>query len=157
MDPSFLFFIFLAIGILILVVTAFVILLPKILKNLSGRGGGLTRLAEYFPAPSPLPGELFKKQTVEVGRVAYKRCTTIGFTTQGLYLEVNSPFFSRLKPLFIPWEMVKGVREGSLYWGKALILSIGEPEIGTISCLSALSEKVRPYIKPPCPARGVAP
>jgi hypothetical protein len=146
MNPSFLFFILLAVGILLLVVMAFVFFLPKILKNISGRGGGWTRLAEHFPAPSPRPGELFKKQTIEVGHVAYKRCATVGITPQGLYLEGNIPFYSRLKPLFIPWEMVKGVREESLYWGKALILSIGEPEIGTISFLSTLSEKVRPYI-----------
>jgi hypothetical protein len=148
LDPSFLFFLILAVGILILLVIALLFLLPKILKNLSGRGGGWTRLAEHFPAPSQPPGELFKKQTVEVGRVVYKRCTTVGITPQGLYLEGNLHFASRLKPLFIPWEVVKEVREGSLYWEKTRILSIGEPEIGTISFFSTLFEKASPYIKP---------
>jgi hypothetical protein len=62
-------------------------------------------------------------------------------------LEGNLPFSSRLKPLFIPWEMVKGVREGTLYREKTRILSIGESEIGTISLFSALFEKACPYIK----------
>jgi hypothetical protein len=62
-------------------------------------------------------------------------------------LEGNLPFSSRLKPLFIPWEMVKGVREGTLYREKTRILSTGEPEIGTISFFPALFEKARPYLK----------
>jgi hypothetical protein len=147
MDPSFLFFIFLAAGILISLVLALVFLLPRILKNISSRGGGWTRLAEHFPAPSQPSGELLKRQTIEVGRVVYKRCATVGITPRGLYLEGNIPFSSRLKPLLIPWEMVKRVREGSLYWEKTRVLSIGDPEIGTISFFSALFEKARPYLK----------
>ena len=71
----------------------------------------------------------------------------MGITEQGLYLEVNIPFSSRLKPLFIPWEMVKGLREGNLYWKKTVILSIGEPEIGTISFFTDLFAQARPYLK----------
>lgn len=146
MDPSFLFYIFLAGLTLIFLVLALVFLLPKILKNLGGRGRGWTTLAEHFPAASQPPEELFKRQTIEVGRVVYKRCVTVGITPQGLYLDVNLPFSSRLKPLLIPWGMIKEVREGALYWEKTRILSIGEPEIGTISFFSVLFEKARPYL-----------
>ncbi|MBI4766116.1 MAG: hypothetical protein HY787_16210 [Deltaproteobacteria bacterium] len=147
MDPSFLFYIFLAAGILICLVIALVFLLPKVLKNIGGQGRGWTTLAEHFPTASQPPGELLKRQTIEVGQVVYKRCVRVGITPQGLYLDVNLPFSSRLKPLLIPWEMVKGVREGTLYWEKTRILSIGEPEIGTISFFSTLVEKARPYLK----------
>lgn len=147
MDQSFLFYLFLAVGTLILLGLALVFLLPKILKNLGGRGRGWATLAEHFPASSRPSGELLKRQTIEVGRVVYKRCAMVGITPQGLYLEGNPPFSSRIKPLFIPWEMVKGVREGTLYWEKTRILSIGEPEIGTVSFFSALFEKARPYLK----------
>jgi hypothetical protein len=147
LSPSFIFNISLFFGILVLLAVILVFLLPRILKNISGRGGGWKALVEHFPASSPPPGELFKEQTIEVGRVVYKRCATIGINPQGLYLKNNSSFSSRLKPLFVPWEMVKGVREGKLYWENTRILSIGEPEIGTISFFTALFEKVQPYLK----------
>ena len=154
MDPSFFLNIFLAFGILVFLALTLAFLLPKILKNINGRGGGWKTLTEHFPASVQPPGDLFKKQTIEVGRVAYKRCATVGVSPQGLYIEANLPFSSRLKPLLIPWEMVKGVREGSLFWEKTRILSIGQPEIGTISLFSALFEKAKPYLKQSCPAMG---
>jgi hypothetical protein len=147
LDSSFIFFLSLAIVIVILLIIGLVFLLPKILKNISGRGGGWTRLAERFPASSPPVGDLFKGQTIEIGQVFYRRCATVGISEQGLYLEVNIPFSSRLKPLFIPWEMVKGLREGELYWKKTVILSIGEPEIGTVSFFEDLFNQARPYLK----------
>ena len=56
------------------------------------------------------------------------------------------PFSPRLKPLFIPWDRVKRIREGSLYWRKTAILSIGEPEIGTITLFMDLFDQARPFI-----------
>jgi hypothetical protein len=147
MDTSFMFFLFLAFAIILLLVIGLVFLLPRLLKNLRGRGGGWTRLAGHFPVPSRPAGDLFKGQTVEVGRVAYKRCALVGISTDGLYLEVKVPFFSRLKPLFIPWNRVKRIREGSLYWRKTAILSIGEPEIGTVTLFMDLFDQARPFIK----------
>jgi hypothetical protein len=147
LDQSFLFFLSLAVVIVILLIIGLVFLLPKVMKSISGRGGGWTRLAERFTALSPPVGDLFKGQTIEVGRAFYRRCATVGVSEQGLYLEVNIPFSSRLKPLFIPWEMVKGLREGKLYWKKTAILSVGEPEIGTIGLFTDLFTLTRPYLK----------
>jgi hypothetical protein len=147
LDQSFLFFLSLAVVIVILLVIGLFFLIPKIMKSISGRGGGWTRLAEQFPALSQAEGDFFKRQTIEVGQVFYKRCATVGISKPGLYLEVNIPFSSRLKPLFIPWEMVKGLREGSLYWRKTVILSIGEPELGTVSFFTDLFAHTRPYLK----------
>ncbi len=147
MDPSFLFFLSLAVVILILLVIGLFFLLPKIMKNFSGLNGGWKGLAEQFAAHSQPEGDLFKGQTVEVGKVVYKRCVSVGVTKEGFYLEVKIPLSSRLKPLFIPWEMVKGLREGSLFWKKTVILSIGKPEIGSISIFTDLFVHARPYLK----------
>ena len=147
MDSSFIFFLSLAVVIVILLIIGLVFLFPKIMKNFSGRGGGWTRLAEIFPASSQPVGDLFKGQTIEVGQVIYKRCAKVGISKQGLYLEVRIPFSSSLKPLFIPWEMVKGAREGNLYWKKTIILSIGELEIGSLSFFPDLFVHARPYLK----------
>jgi hypothetical protein len=151
LDSSFLFFLFLAFAIILLLVIGLVLLLPKLLKNISGRGSGWSRLAEHFSASSRPAGDLFKGQTIEVGRVAYKRCALVGISAQGLYLEVDLPLFSRLIPLLIPWNRVIRIREGSLYWRKTAILSIGEPEIGTITLFMDLFDQARPFI-----ASGIA-
>jgi hypothetical protein len=57
-------------------------------------------------------------------------------------------FFSRLKPLLIPWERINGLREGSLHWKKTVILSIGDPEIGTVTVFEDLYKKIGPFHRP---------
>jgi len=149
MDPSFLFFFSLAVAILIFLVFLLVFLLPRLLKNLRGRGGGWTRLAEKFPAPFQPEGTVFKKQTIQVGSVAYKNCATVVVSSQGLFLEANLPLFSRLTPLLIPWDGIGGLREGSLYWKKTVILSIGQPESGTVTVFKDLYNKIQPFLRHP--------
>ena len=105
MDPSFLFYLALAAVILILSVFGLIFLLPRLLKNLRGRGGGWNRLAEHFPANRQPEGTVFRKQTIQVGSVAYKNCATVvASSSKGFTWPSKLPFFSRLTPLLIPWE-----------------------------------------------------
>jgi hypothetical protein len=143
MDPSFLFYLALAAVILLLSIFGLIFLLPRLLNNLRGRGGGWNRLAEHFPATRQPAGTVFRKQTIQVGSVAYKNCATVVPAAEGLYLAVQIPFFSRLTALLIPWERIQGQREGSLYWKKTVILSIGSPEIGTVTLFRDLYEKIK--------------
>ena len=142
MNPAFLFYLALAAVILLLSVFGLIFLLPRLLKNLRGRGGGWTRLAEKFSVPLPPEGTVFRKQTIQVGSVAYKNCATVVFSSQGLFLEAKLPLFSRVTPLLIPWDSIGSLREGSLYWKKTVILSIGSPEIGTVTLFRDLYEKI---------------
>ena len=146
MDPTFLLYLSLAAVILLLSAMGLIFLIPKMLMALRDRGGGWTRLAGLFPAADRPEGPLLKRQTLEVGRVVYKNCATVGWTGQGLYLEVKIPLFSRLKPLLIPWDRISGTREGRLHWKKTVILSIGQPEIGTVTLFQNLFEKVRAFL-----------
>jgi hypothetical protein len=148
LDPTFLLFLALAALVIILFILLGLFLLPRLLKGLGGRGGGWSRLAEAFPSPSAPQGTLSVKQTIQVGRVVYKRCVSVGITSQGLYLEVKIPFSSRLKPLTIPWERIQGAKEGSLHWKKTVILSIGDPEIGTVTVFEDLYKKIEPFHRP---------
>jgi hypothetical protein len=147
MDPSFFFYLALATVITILFAFALIFLLPRLLKNLRGRGGGWTRLSERFPAAFTPEGPVFRKQTIQVGAVAYKNCTTVIPAIPGLYLAVKIPFVSRLAPLLIPWESIRSLREGSLYWKKTVILSIGQPEIGTVTIFMDLYDKIAPFLQ----------
>jgi hypothetical protein len=148
LDPTFLLFLVLAALIILLFLLLGLFLLPRLMKSLGGRGGGWSGLAEAFPSPSSPQGNLFLRQTIQVGRVVYKRCATVGITPEGLYLEVKIPFFPRLKPLLIPWQKVNGLREGSLYWKKTVILSLGDSEIGTVTLFPELFREARPYLEP---------
>ena len=147
-DPTFLLFLALAALILILLILLGLFLLPRLVKSLGGRGGGWSLLGGHFTASFQPAGEFVRRQTIQVGRVVYKRCATVGVTSPGLYLEVKIPFSSRLKPLLIPWERIKRVREGNLHWKKTMILSIGEPEIGTVTLFLDLFAQVRPFLDP---------
>ena len=80
--------------------------------------------------------------------MVYKKCATVGVDCSGLYLEVKIPFSSRLKPLLIPWGRISGLGEGSLHWKKTLILSIGAPEIGTVSLFQDMFAQARPFLDP---------
>lgn len=137
----------LAVVLLLLSSTALVLFLIKFLKNLGGRGGGWTKLAEAFPASGAPAGDLLRRQTVQVGAVVYKNCTAVGVSPAGLYLAVKIPFASRLKPLMIPWEGIQELRTGALHWKKTVILSVGRPEIGTVTVFRDFYEKLRPFLR----------
>jgi hypothetical protein len=147
MEPTFLLFLALGVVVLALFLGALVFLLTRLLKNLGGGGGGWGRLAEHFTAGTPPAGEMLSRQTVRVGSVVHKNCTTLRWSAQGLYLEARSPFHSP-KPLLIPWTQVARVSEGSLYWRKTTILSVGQPEIGTIAVFEDVFQKIRPFLPP---------
>ncbi len=147
-DSTFLLFLALAALVIILLLLLGLFLLPRLMKGLGGRGGGWSSLAEAFPALYTPEGALSVRQTIQVRRVVYKRCATVGITPQGLYLEVKIPFFSRLKPVLIPWDRIQGVKEESLHWKKTAVLSIGQPEIGTVSLFLDLFAQARPYLDP---------
>jgi hypothetical protein len=142
MDPSLLFYLSLGAVILTLVIFMGIFLVPRLLRNIRGRGAGWTRLAEKFPAPFQPEGTVFSRQTIQVGSVVYKNCATVVAADEGLYLAVNLPFFFRFNPLLLPWESLHGVRESRLYWRKTVILSIGNPEIGTVTLFRDLYEKI---------------
>jgi len=46
----------------------------------------------------------------------------------------------------IPWNEIKVVREARLYWLKAMILSIGEPQITTIRIMMPFFDLMQPYL-----------
>jgi hypothetical protein len=147
MEPSFVLFLALGAVVLALFLVALMFLFSRLLKNLGGGGGGWGRLAEHFTASAQPAGESLSRQSVRVGSVVHKNCTTVGWSAQGLYLEAKSVFHSP-KPLLIPWTQVARLSEGSLYWRKTIILSIGQPEIGTVAVFEDVFQRIRPFLPP---------
>jgi hypothetical protein len=110
-----------------------------------GRVSGLNRLAQAYPALRAPAGPTLTGQTVQIGAVRYRRCVTVNVSEAGLYLWVR-PVLSKHQPILIPWSEVKQVRETVLYWQRAMRLSIGMPELATVTLQMNLFDLVRPYL-----------
>ena len=110
-----------------------------------GRVSGLNRLAQAYPAPHTPTGPTLTGRTVQIGAVRYRRCVTVNVSEAGLYLWVR-PVLSQHQPILIPWSEVKQVRETVLYWQRAMRLSIGMPELATVTLQMNLFDLVRPYL-----------
>jgi hypothetical protein len=130
---------------------------PLIAQHMKG-SGGWDALAARFKV-EPRSGSGFRsRQSVQVGRVLYRNCTTVGVASDGLYLEARAPIpFFRKPPLLIPWSEISRTDEARLYWQKAALLSVGEPVICTVTLQADLFESVRPRLPPRAnPATSVA-
>jgi hypothetical protein len=110
-----------------------------------GRVSGLNRLAQAYPAPHTPTWPTLTGRTVQIGAVRYRRCVTVNVSEAGLYLWVR-PVLSKHQPILIPWSEVKQVRETVLYWQRAMRLSIGMPELATVTLQMNLFDLVRPYL-----------
>lgn len=109
------------------------------------RASGIGRLAERFAAAGPPAGPVYDRQTVQVGAVRWRNCVTIGATPQGLYLALR-PAFPRYPPLLVPWSEIKGAQTVRLYWRQAVRLTIGAPEVGSLTVLMPIYSLIYPYL-----------
>jgi hypothetical protein len=113
---------------------------------------GWKTLARFYNVMSEPVQTLYKKQTIKVGGVRWRWAATVGISSSGLYLAVR-PFrwpLSRVvqhPPLLIPWKDIKLVGPGHIYLlMPAMELSIGSPEITSISVTSKIYEAMAPYL-----------
>jgi hypothetical protein len=122
-----------------------------ILQHVRGRSGGWRRLAERYSAGHEPEGATSSGHTLEVGHVLYKNCVRVGVGERGLYLAVSSPLglLGRLPPLAIPWSDLVPVGEGRIYWQKAVIVSVGHPEVATITLPLRLFQTLQPHLGRP--------
>ena len=144
MDPEFI--LLLTIFVVIIVVLAIVLrlLMPFILQHFKGSSGGWSRLSEAYATTRQLPARVRTRQNIIVGKVLYRNCMIVGFDDAGLYLEMGFPL-SMLGShrLLIPWNEVKRIEDGRMFWRRAALLSIGEPLVGTITVPMQLFETIR--------------
>lgn len=105
----------------------------------------LSKLFEHYPATGDPRGVSQPKQTVKVGVVRYRKCVTVRFATEGLFLWVCPPL-GRQKRLLIPWDEIKQIGGTSLYGRDGVLMSIGDPEVGEVTVYKALFELMRPFL-----------
>ena len=109
------------------------------------RASGLAKLGDHYEIKQQPEGEYFSKQTVQIGAVRYRNCTTIGLCDLGLYLWAK-PIFSHNPALLIPWQDIKYTGPAKIYQNRAAALSIGEPPCGTIRVYTKVYQKMEPFL-----------
>jgi hypothetical protein len=110
------------------------------------RASGLTKLAERYPANHQPEGQKYTKQTLQIGAVRFRKSVTVYINPEGLYVWAH-PIFSNYPPIFIPWSEVKRTQESSIYGGRAMLLSIGDPQMGTIRVKMGLFRLIETHLK----------
>lgn len=106
---------------------------------------GWTRLAERYPAIDQPEGTKYTRQTVQVGAVRYRNCVSVCLSAQGLYVWAR-PLLSKYQPVLIPWGEIQRIQETRLYGGRAIELSVGSPQVATITVRMGLFKLMQPYL-----------
>jgi hypothetical protein len=119
------------------------LLLTTLFRGLSGWG----RLAELYRTDVPPAEGTFRRQTVRVGPVRFRRSMSVGVSAAGLYLAPSWPFVRQHPPVLIPWEAVSRVDETSFYWRTYKNLHIGEPEITAVAVESSVYAAMQPHLR----------
>jgi hypothetical protein len=117
------------------------------MTGIFAKHSGLTGLTRRYPATQPPTGAMLVKQTVKVGSVRYRHCVAVSVGERGLYLGVHPPLSAK-GDMLIPWEEVRGAWKTGLYSRRAVRLSIGEPEFGSVTLYEGLYEQVAPHLRP---------
>jgi hypothetical protein len=131
--------------VLAIVIVGLRLLRPIIQQHFRGSSGGWSRLAQAYTTTRPRPAQVRSGQNVVVGQVLYRFSMIVGFDDAGLYLEQGFPLsLLGRRALYIPWSEVERVDEVRLFWGKAALLSLGEPPVGTVTLPMELFDAMQP-------------
>ncbi|MFZ4807377.1 MAG: hypothetical protein ACOYLQ_08985 [Hyphomicrobiaceae bacterium] len=123
---------------------------PLIGEHLKGGGGWGQLEPHYAVEPCSVAGAE-TRQTVQVGRVVYRNCVTVGASDAGLYLEMKSPLpIWRKPPLLIPWSAMTHIEQVRLFWQPAAMLHIGRPALATMTLPRALFRSIRSRLPATC-------
>jgi hypothetical protein len=116
---------------------------PIVMQHFKG-AGGWRQISAVYATARPFPAQMWRQQSVVIGRVLYRNCMTVGFDSEGLYLHLGFPLsVLGRRALFVPWPDIKRVEEGRLFWRKAPVLWIGEPPVGTITLPMELFDAIQ--------------
>lgn len=124
---------------------AFSLLLYILLIRLFASRSGFGKLSQLYAVQRPPDGPARARQTLMVGAVQWKRCVTIATSPGGLYLKID-PVMVRLPALLIPWSALRPLGKTLLYWQPAIRLSVGMPEVTTITVHRPLFDQMQPWL-----------
>ena len=123
------------------------LLVPVLVEHFKGSFGsatGWSTLARVYATSKEPDGEVLKRQSLVAGAVLYRYIVTVGIGDTGLYLRVGGPL--PRDPILIPWGEFKNVQPARLFWQKAAVVSVGAPQIGTLTVPMSLYERMRSHL-----------
>jgi hypothetical protein len=135
MMPTILIFAILS-GILLWGLMAWVVLRTVFVKL-----SGWDRLSARFRVSRPPEDWDWRKQTVKVGSVRYRRTVNLAVRPEGLYLADSGLLWH--PPLCVPWVEMTKARRSSVYGRPAVSVSIGTPVIGTLEFYAQLYQEIQ--------------
>jgi ankyrin repeat protein len=116
------------------------------LLHADARMTGWRQLASRFTAPAALDVATFTRQDVDVGTLAFIRIRNLmraAALDDGLYLAMPAIARPGHPPLLVPWTQMRVVEERQLLGRTVVKLSVGSPEIGTITLRGGVADDVR--------------
>ena len=103
-------------------------LFTKLFSNASGLSG-LRKVYGTTPKPA---GQCIAGQTIQVGKVRYRRCVSLNCSPEGFYFEVRTAF-DKGGPVLIPWDVLRQSGTTNIYREPAVKLMAGKPFIAEIA------------------------
>jgi hypothetical protein len=131
---------------IVVAAVAFSILVYVLVIRLFASRSGVGRLCRAYAVDHRPAGPAWARQTLMIGSVQWKRCVTVSATEGGLYMRVDAILF-RLPGVLIPWPDVHPVGKTLFYWRPAIRLSVGVPEITTITVHTSLCATMQPWMQ----------
>lgn len=125
------------------VILVFVVTAIMLVSRLMGRG--VRHLAESYGTAQQPAGPTFRFQTVKIGAILWKRCTTVVVSPEGLFLGVRPPLGTSAQ-LLIPWDRFTSARHARLMWRSVYELAVGDPPETHVTVPADVIEAMRPYV-----------
>lgn len=122
-------------------------LLPILIAHIKGSFGSATgwnTLAGAYATSSAPGGVILKRQSLAAGAVIFRYIVTAGIGEDGLYLAVGGPL--PRPPVLIPWNAFQDASPVRLFWQRAMLVSIGAPQVSTLTLPKTLYDKIRPHL-----------
>lgn len=127
---------------LAILITGLVYGIISLVKAIDGSKGGWRKVAARYGTVNVPAGRVSHRQTVKIGAVVYKRCTTLGISSEGLYLTIFG------QPAIVPWSDFTRLETATLNWQKVPLLTLGEPPFATMTVPPAEFNHMRPFLPP---------
>lgn len=128
-----------------------VVVMPLMYRTFA-TGSGYAELARRFPASHVPDGRRYDWQSIRLGAVRWRRCATMIFSPEGLYLSfmpampvLGKPQFNHHPAVLIPWAEMKSATPATLYWQRAVAISLGEPTVAVLALYQPFFSLIEPY------------
>jgi len=97
----------------------------------NSKKNSVQRLADNFPTDNFPIDKSVLKNTVQVGRIRFRRCASFCLDKEGIYLRIRF-IFKSYPDIFIPWNFIKEARKSKLYSMKAVQFILSDPSLPSI-------------------------